>query len=74
MEKNINARQAIENLANDELLPVANKLKGISGLLFCECRSGKEFDSDELNGISSILKELASDLCLLYEKLHDAIK
>lgn len=74
MEKTIDVRQAIMDLANEELLPVANKLRGISSLLFCECKRGKEFEGDELNGISSILKELASELCLLYDKLNDAIK
>jgi hypothetical protein len=68
------AMQAIEELANEELLDVANKLDGLACLFFCEKRSGRELDHVELNGISAILRGLSQDVHSVYDRLHDIIR
>lgn len=74
--KNIDAEamQAIEDLANNQLLPVADKIDGLSGLFFCETRGGREYEGTALNGISLILKGLSVEIHSIYDKLHVIIK
>jgi|GEM_PF-2584309 len=64
------ALKAVKELANEELMPIAHKLKGMAGLMFSESASGREFGGDELNGISAILGGLADDVRVVYDKLH----
>lgn len=66
--------ETVEHLANQELLPAYQKLKALAELFSCKCSWGMELESDELSGISAILRGLAGDLAALYDKLHDAIK
>ncbi len=68
------ALQSIRELANEELMPIAHKLKGLAGLFFCETAGGREMDGEELNGISSFLKGLSSEIHAVYDKLHVGIK
>ena len=68
------ALQAVKDLANDELMPLSCKLKGLAGLIFSEPANGREFDGDELNGISSILGGLSDDVRKIYDKLHAIVK